>query len=117
MSLTHTWTIENISAHKFNTNCINNIRFKLTSSDGTFIKEKEFDCGISPCRSSVDLSKDPSTFDWYDKYENFTFTEDITENILWEWIDERTDRDSLQNKMEAEFIPLESNKIYLSLPF
>jgi len=117
MSLTHTWSIESISAHKFNTNCVNNIEFKLVSTDGTSTKEKKFDCGIAPCASPVDLGKDPSTFDWYDQHDDYISTENLTESILWQWIDERVDRDELQNQMKAEFASLESNKISLSLPF
>jgi len=117
MAITHTWSIEGVSAHKFNTNCVNNVKFKLTSTDGEVTKEKTFDCGIAATASPVDLSKDPSTFDWYDQNDGFIPTEDLTADLLWSWVDEREDRVKLELEMEQEFLTGESTAVPLSLSF
>lgn len=116
MTISHDWAIVSLHAHALNANCVCKIEASLTSSLGDESISTNHDFWVSPTGEPADLDDDPSTFDWVDKKEGFTSTDQLTPTILWSWIDERYDRLSLEFEHEKQLQP-EAVAVPVALPW
>ena len=110
MTYSHTWAIAGVFGHPLNGNCVYKVVATLVSSNGTTAKTSEHTFYLAP---NV-LPDEPSDeILWIDSLPDFISTSDLTEELLWEWIDRNEDRPALEVANEQQ-IPAD---VEITLPF
>ena len=111
MSTQHTWTIKNVFGHPLNPNCLYKITTGLVSTKENQNFETEHIFYLPPNINND--GDDGEIINWVDNEEGFVATENLTEEMLWEWIDREEDRTSLEQKN----ITLTVEGVSLTLPW
>ncbi len=121
MAYKHTWSISNVFGHPLNNACIYKINTKLTSTeaDATVESEHEFYLAPNVLPASVEETTSPagstSEITWVDSLPEYTPIAELTEDIIWQWIDANEDRESLELNNERQNIEVAAARI--DLPF
>ena len=110
MTYSHTWTIADVFGHPLNGNCVYKVVATLVSSNDTTTKTSEHTFYLAP---NV-LPDEPSDeILWIDSLPSFISISDLTEELMWEWIDRNEDRPALEVANEQQ-IPAD---VKITLPF
>ncbi len=115
MTYSHTWAISNVLGHPLNGNCIYKVVASLVSSNGTASTTSEHTFYLAP-NVIPEESSETDTSDeivWVDSLSNFVSTSDLTEDVLWEWLDRNEDRPALE-AMNEQQMPAD---VEIDLPF
>ncbi len=114
-NITHSWSVKKIFTHDLNSNCVNKIVGQLISDfgEGPIITDHEF--YISPnylAKEYITVTYDeygniippsiPDTIVWVDQLDGFTPLEDVTESLVWQWIDNHYNRGEIE--LQVEFV-------------
>lgn len=114
MTYSHTWSIARVFGHPLNGNCVYKVLATLVSSNGAATKTSEHTFylapNVLPDEPSDEISDEIS---WVDSLPGFIGISDLTEELLWEWIDRNEDRPALEVANEQQ-IPAD---VEISLPF
>lgn len=110
MTYSHTWFITGVFGHPLNNACVCKVVAALVSSNGTTTKTSEHTFYLAP---NV-LPDDPSDGTvWVSSLPDFVEVDDLTEDLLWGWIDRNENRPALEAANERQIPAV----VELDLPF
>ena len=115
MTFTHTWSISGIFGHPLNGNCVYKVVANLSSTNGANSTTSEHTFFLAP-NVLPEASPEGEVSDeiiWVDSLPGFVATSDLTEALIWEWLDRNEDRPALEAENEQQ-IPAD---VEINLPF
>lgn len=115
MAFTHTWSISGVFGHPLNGNCVYKVAASLLSTNGTTSTSSEHTFFLAP-NVLPEASPDqevPDEIVWVDTLPGFVGISDLTETLLWEWIDRNEDRSAFE-AVNEEQMPAD---VEINLPF
>lgn len=120
MSYTHNWSISKVLGHPLNGDCVYKIVANLVSTSADNSVESQHEFYLAPnILPELDPATGPSDPDisseivWVDSQPGFISTSELTESMIWSWIDSNEDRASLESLNEQQ-MPAD---VEIDLPF
>lgn len=104
MAYTHTWSISGVFGHPLNGNCVYKVVASLLSTNGAISTTSEHTFFLAP-NVLPEASPEQEVSDeivWVDSLPEFVGISDLTETLLWEWIDRNEDRSALEAANEQQ---------------
>lgn len=109
MTITHSWSINEVFAHPLNKECIYKIKCTLLSTDGFNTQESKHTFYVAPnilpeaIQGNKEFNSEPEII-WVDSEPNFISISELTEAEIWAWIDQTENRKQLEKESEQKFI-------------
>lgn len=120
MDFQHSWSFKKVFGHPMNPNCVYKIVANLNSTNNTTSLTSEHTFYLAPnilpeISSEEEVSKEEVSNEiiWMDSLPSFVNISNLTEDLLWEWIDANEDRHALELANERQ-LPAD---VQINLPF
>lgn len=119
MTYLHNWSITSVFGHPLNNDCIYKVVGKLISTSADNSVESQHDFYLAPNvipDSDLEIASNGSPeITWVDSLPGYTPIAELTEDMIWQWIDANESRQSFELINESKMPKLVAAKI--NLPF